>query len=46
VRFTVGIRAEIGTRVIVKAEGTLNRELGPIPQFPNDVITTSLVLKL
>ena len=46
VRFTVGLRAEIGTRVILKAEGTLNRELGPIPQFPNDVLTTSLVLKL
>ena len=46
VRFTVGVRAEIGTRVIVKAEGTLNRELDRIPQFPNDVITTSLVLKL
>ncbi|MBL9019194.1 MAG: outer membrane beta-barrel protein [Myxococcales bacterium] len=46
VRFTVGLRAEIGTRVIVKAEATLNRELDRIPQFPNDVITTSLVLKL
>lgn len=46
VRFTVGLRAEIGTRVILKAEGTLDRELGPIPQFPNDVLTTSLVLKL
>jgi hypothetical protein len=46
VRATVGLRAEIGTRVIVKAEGTLNRELGKIPQFPNDVLTTSLVLKL
>ncbi|CAN5910988.1 hypothetical protein BH11MYX3_BH11MYX3_14920 [soil metagenome] len=45
-RFTVGIRAEIGTRVIIKAEGTLNRELGRAPQFPNDVVTTSLVLKL
>lgn len=45
-RFTVGLRAEIGTRVIVKAEATLNRELDRIPQFPNDVITTSLVLKL
>jgi hypothetical protein len=45
-RFTVGLRAEIGTRVIVKAEGTLNRELDRIPQFPNDVLTTSLVLKL
>ena len=45
-RATVGLRAEIGTRVILKAEGTVNRELGPIPQFPNDVLTTSLVLKL
>jgi hypothetical protein len=45
-RGTIGIRAEIGTRVIIKAEGTLTRELGKAPQFPNDVITTSLVLKL
>lgn len=54
-RFTVGLRAEIGTRLIVKAEGTLNRELvlfddedptmpGP-PPIPNDVVTTSLVIK-
>ena len=46
VRGTVGLRAEIGTRVIMKLEGTLNRELGRIPQFPNDVVTTSLVIKL
>ena len=46
VRATVGLRAEIGTRVILKAEGTLNRELGRIPQFPNDVVTTSLVIKI
>ncbi|MCX5746099.1 MAG: hypothetical protein NT062_26780 [Proteobacteria bacterium] len=44
-RATVGLRAEIGTRVILKAEGTLNRELGRIPQFPNDVVTTSLVIR-
>jgi hypothetical protein len=45
VRATVGLRTEIGTHVIFKAEGTLNRELGRIPQFPNDVFTTSLVIK-
>lgn len=46
VRGTLGLRAEIGTRVIWKVEGTLNRELGRIPQFPNDVVTTSLVIKI
>lgn len=49
-RATLGLRAEIGTRVIVKAEGTLNRELDldgedRIPVIPNDVVTTSLVIK-
>ncbi len=50
-RFTLGLRAEIGTRVIVKAEGTLNREMdlfGADVKFPpieNDVVTTSLVIK-
>ncbi len=46
VRGTIGVRAEIGARVIVKLEGTLNRELGRVPQFPNDVVTSSLVIKL
>jgi hypothetical protein len=50
-RYTVGLRAEIGSHVIVKAEGTLNREgdldveTSRIPSFPNDVFTTSLVIK-
>ena len=44
-RATVGLRAEIGTRVIAKVEGTINRELGRVPQFPNDVVTSSLVIK-
>jgi hypothetical protein len=44
-RVTVGLRAEIGTRVIAKLEATKNRELGDIPQFPNDVLTSSLVIK-
>jgi hypothetical protein len=54
-RLTAGIRAEIGTRVIVKAEGTLNREVAldrilegepqQLPTIPDDVVTTSLVIK-
>lgn len=45
VRATVGVRFELGTAVIVKAEATKNQELGRIPQFPNDVFTSSLVVK-
>ena len=45
VRLTVGLRAELGAHVIVKAEATHDRELGRIPQFPDDVLTTSLVIK-
>jgi hypothetical protein len=50
-RATVGVRAEIGTRVIAKIEATKNRELNddfgiiPVPQIPNDVLTSSLVIK-
>ena len=44
-RATVGVRAEIGDAVILKAEYTYNHELGNIPQFPDDVLTTSLVVK-
>jgi len=44
-RATVGLRTEIGTRVIVKVEATKNQELGRIPQFPDDVVTSSLILK-
>ena len=45
IRATVGVRAEFGARVIWKLEGSLNGELGGIPQFPNDVATTSLVIR-
>ena len=45
VRATGGIRLELGTSVIIKAEYTVNRELGRIPEFPNDVMTSSLVVK-
>ena len=45
VRVTGGLRLELGSAVVVKAEYTLDRELGPIPQFDNDVFTSSLVVK-
>ena len=44
-RATLGLRAEIGTRVIAKIEATKNRELDRVPQIPNDVVTSSLVIK-
>ena len=42
-RVTAGLRFEIGTHVIMKAEYTHTRELGPIPQFNNDVLTSSFI---
>jgi hypothetical protein len=44
-RATAGVRLELGSAVIVKAEYTLNRELGKIPQFDDDIFTSSLVVK-
>lgn len=44
-RATLGLRAEIGTRIIVKAEATKNQELGGQTVIPNDVVTSSLVIK-
>jgi hypothetical protein len=31
--------------VIAKIEATKNRELDRVPQIPNDVVTSSLVIK-
>ncbi len=45
-RFTGGVRVELGSHVIAKAEYTMVREMGRLPQFPDDVFTSSLVLKL
>ena len=45
-RVTGGLRLELGTYVILKAEYTYVRELGRVPQFPDDVFTSSLVVKL
>jgi hypothetical protein len=44
-RGTLGSRFDLGTHVIVKLEYTHDRELGPIPQFDNDVFTSSLVAR-
>lgn len=44
-RITLGARFEFGTHVIVKAEYTHSQELGKTPQFPNDVFTSSMLLK-
>jgi hypothetical protein len=44
-RTTVGAQYEMNSKIIGKLEYTYNRELGGIPQFPDDVITTSLVVK-
>jgi len=44
-RATGGLRLELGTSAILKAEYTWNRELGPLPQIPNDVFTSALVIK-
>ncbi len=44
-RVTGGAHFEVGTNVVVKAEYTHVQQLGRAPQFPNDVATSSLVLK-
>ncbi len=44
-RATAGMRFEIGEHVILKAEYTLNRELGGVPQFPDDVFTSAMVVR-
>lgn len=46
VRVTGGLRFELGTHVIIKGEYTHLREVGRVPEFPDDVLTTSLVVKL
>ena len=44
-RATVGAQVELGERAALKAEYILNKELTEGPEFPNDVFTSSLVLK-
>ena len=44
-RATAGVRIDVGRYLIIKAEYTLNRELAPLTEFPDDVLTTSLVVR-
>jgi len=43
-RATIGARLDLQDRALLKFEYTWNRELGRLPQFSNDVLTTSIVL--
>ena len=43
-RATLGARFAVTSRILAKIEYTFNRELGGIPQFPDDILTTSLVV--
>jgi hypothetical protein len=45
IRLTAGIKAELNPSVLLKAEYVLNREMDPLPQFEDDVFTSSLVIK-
>ena len=44
-RGTTGVRFTVNENLIIKAEYNVNRELGRVPGFPNDVFTSSLVVK-
>lgn len=44
VRGTLGAHFEMTSRIIAKIEYTWNHELGNIPQFANDILTSSLVV--
>lgn len=45
IRFSPGVRFEVGEHVVIKSEYTFNVELGRIPTFPNDVFTSSLIAR-
>ena len=44
VRVTLGARFELTHRIVAKVEYTFNRELGPMPDFPDDILTSSVVV--
>jgi hypothetical protein len=44
-RVTVGVRVRLATIAYAKLEYLTNRELGRVPDFEDDVFTTSLVLE-
>ncbi len=43
-RATVGLHLELTSRILGKIEYTFNREFDGIPEFPDDVLTSSLVV--
>jgi hypothetical protein len=45
-RITPGVRFEVGAHVMIKAEYSVNLEVGGIPSIRNDVFTSSLVAKI
>jgi hypothetical protein len=44
IRSTIGAHFEMTSRIIAKIEYTFVRELGNTPQFPDDVLTSSVVV--
>ncbi len=44
IRYTGGLRVIFNPRVVLKAEYLHNREFGDVPNFKNDIFTSSLVL--
>jgi hypothetical protein len=44
-RATGGLRFDLGTHIVIKGEYTHIVELDPVPPFPNDVLTSSLVAR-
>jgi hypothetical protein len=43
-RLTPGLRLTLTQNLVVKAEYTVNYELGRAPQFRNDIFTSALVI--
>jgi len=43
-RATFGLHLELTNRILAKVEYTFNRELDNIPQFPDDIFTSSIVV--
>jgi hypothetical protein len=43
VRFTPGVRFDVGTNLALKAQYTVTLEVGRVPQIPNDVFTSAVV---
>ena len=43
-RATFGLHVELTNRILAKVEYTFNRELDNIPDFPDDIVTSSIVV--